>query len=94
MRLSFSLTLVSAVLTCTTGFAPTIHGRTTLGTVSSSRLLAATEEVASEETEAPVKIADIDTDIPEEEVIAKIGVSKDELAIGINAKDFLKFAGT
>eukprot|EP00980_Cylindrotheca_fusiformis_P023820 scaffold11032_cov122-Cylindrotheca_fusiformis.AAC.21 len=97
MKVSYSLTVASVVLSATTAFVvPTIHNHATLHTVSNSRLLVASEEVASEETAAaePVKATDIDTDIPEEEVIAKIGVTKDELAIGINARDFLKYAGT
>jgi hypothetical protein len=93
MKLSYSLTVASAVISSATAFAPTIRNRAVLHT-GNSRLLEANAEVATEVADETVKVADIDTDIPEEEVIAKIGVTKDDLAIGITPKDFLKYAGT
>jgi hypothetical protein len=96
MKLSYSLTVAAAIISSATAFAPTIRNRAVLHT-GNSRFLATSAEVATEEAAEPVKVADIDTDIPveeEEEVIAKIGVTKDDLAIGINLKDFLKYCGT
>jgi hypothetical protein len=96
MKLSYSLTVAAAIISSATAFAPTIRNRAVLPT-GNSRLMEASVEVATEEAVEPIIAADIETDIPEEEeeeVIAKIGITKDEMAVGINPVAFLKYAGT
>ncbi|KAL3939871.1 MAG: hypothetical protein SGBAC_005475 [Bacillariaceae sp.] len=62
--------------------------------VSNSRNFVASEQAAETETESPAKEELLDTDVPEEELIARIGITPEELAIGVNEADFLKYAGT
>jgi len=88
MKLFQSLVATSVLLSAAWSFAPAPQPRASRF-VSNSRLFVATEEdIPGSQEEV------FDTDVPEEEIIARIGITQDELAVGVNAADFLKYAGT
>lgn len=89
MKLSQSLVSASILLSTSWSFAPQPRASRF---VSNSRLLVATEqEIAAEVDEDG---SSKNTDIPEDQIIARIGITEEELAIGVSAADFLKYAGT
>ena len=96
MKFSQSLAFTSILLSPAIAFAPASYPRATRS-VSNPQHFAtaeATEAEGTSETGSPPKEELFDTDIPEEEIIARIGITQEELAIGVNAADFLKYAGT
>ena len=63
--------------------------------VATEEAAAATTSSTTEEgTAEPINSTDIDTSLPEEKIMEKIGVTEDELAVGISPRDFLQYVGT
>ena len=102
MKLSHSIILAAATfVSSANAFAPpAINNRASVLMKTNSRLYdVATEEAAATTTTEegaaePINAADIDTSLPEEKIMEKIGVTEDELAVGISPRDFLQYVGT
>ena len=62
--------------------------------VATEEAAATTSSTTEEGTAEPINSTDIDTSLPEEKVMEKIGVTEDELAVGISPRDFLQYVGT
>mmetsp|Transcript_32366 Transcript_32366/g.78671 ORF Transcript_32366/g.78671 Transcript_32366/m.78671 type:complete len:224 (-) Transcript_32366:51-722(-) len=95
MKLSKSLAFASILLSPAYSFAPASRPRASRFVSNSRNFVASAEqEAAVAETDSASKEELIETDVPEEEIIARIGITQEDLAIGVNAADFLKYAGT
>ena len=89
MKLSQSLVFTSILISRACSFAPVSYPRASR---FETQRFVATD--VTTETDSSSKEEAFDTDVPEEQIIARIGITEEELAIGVNAADFLKYAGT
>ena len=96
MKLSTSgIIVASTFVSGANGFAPALNSRAVF-TTNSRVFVASAEEVATDEAAEPIEAPTIEINVSDEEkkMLKEIGVTMEEFALGISAKDFLEYVGT
>jgi hypothetical protein len=92
MKLSKSCLLAVAALSSANAFAPTFRPLSRAVAPSTFSRVAMAEEAAEEAAEISDVV--VDSVVPEGDVYARLGIEKAELALGIDATEFLQWIGS
>lgn len=94
MKVIQSLAAASILIYPACSFAPALQSRTYYQVTANSRLFVASEQEAVDKTEQATDIEMTDSTESEADLLARIGVSQEEMALGVSEADFLKYVGT